>query len=84
MARDQYLQHFGKIGTGDIMLLAEEIEKEKVPKGEGTPLGVNAAANLTAGGEEGVEKPGGSVDCAVPVNNGNSVDSEGDVKMEER
>ncbi|KZT08810.1 UDP-glucose 4-epimerase [Laetiporus sulphureus 93-53] len=28
-ARDQYLQHFGKIGTGDIVLLAQEIEKEK-------------------------------------------------------
>ncbi|KAI6012615.1 THO complex subunit 1 transcription elongation factor-domain-containing protein [Pisolithus orientalis] len=29
MARDQYLQHFGKIGTGDILLLAQEIEAEK-------------------------------------------------------
>ncbi|KAF8079193.1 THO complex subunit 1 transcription elongation factor-domain-containing protein [Lyophyllum atratum] len=28
-ARDQYLQHFGRIGTGDIELLAKEIEKEK-------------------------------------------------------
>lgn len=26
-ARDQYLQHFGKIGTGDIQALAQEIEK---------------------------------------------------------
>jgi hypothetical protein len=26
-ARDQYLQHFGKIGTGDIQVLAQEIEK---------------------------------------------------------
>ncbi|KAJ7109844.1 UDP-glucose epimerase [Mycena epipterygia] len=34
-ARDQHLQHFGKIGTGDIELLAKEIEAEKrVPKGE--------------------------------------------------
>ncbi|KAG6840767.1 hypothetical protein C0991_004552 [Blastosporella zonata] len=28
-ARDQHLQHFGKIGTGDIELLAKEIELEK-------------------------------------------------------
>ena len=28
-ARDQHLQHFGKIGTGDIELLAKEIEMEK-------------------------------------------------------
>ncbi|KAJ7492268.1 THO complex subunit 1 transcription elongation factor-domain-containing protein [Mycena latifolia] len=34
-ARDHHLQHFGKIGTGDIELLAKEIENEKrVPKGE--------------------------------------------------
>lgn len=34
-ARDQYLQHFGKIGTGDIEALAQEIEKEeKNLKGE--------------------------------------------------
>ncbi|KAL4067280.1 THO complex subunit 1 transcription elongation factor-domain-containing protein [Scleroderma yunnanense] len=29
MARDQYLQHFGKIGTGDIILLAQEIDTER-------------------------------------------------------
>jgi hypothetical protein len=34
-ARDHHLQHFGKIGTGDIEQLAKEIETEKrVPKGE--------------------------------------------------
>ncbi|KAI6048069.1 THO complex subunit 1 transcription elongation factor-domain-containing protein [Pisolithus marmoratus] len=32
MARDQYLQHFGKIGTGDVLLLAQEIEAEKREK----------------------------------------------------
>ncbi|KDR85576.1 hypothetical protein GALMADRAFT_218672 [Galerina marginata CBS 339.88] len=37
-ARDQHLQHFGKIGTGDIEILAQEIEreKEKSLKGEDT------------------------------------------------
>ncbi|KAI0040660.1 UDP-glucose 4-epimerase [Auriscalpium vulgare] len=29
VAREQYLQHFSKIGTGDITLLAQEIEREK-------------------------------------------------------
>ncbi|KAJ7754993.1 THO complex subunit 1 transcription elongation factor-domain-containing protein [Mycena maculata] len=34
-ARDHHLQHFGKIGTGDIEVLLKEIEAEKrVPKGE--------------------------------------------------
>ncbi|KAH7927255.1 UDP-glucose 4-epimerase [Leucogyrophana mollusca] len=28
-ARDQHLQHFGKIGTGDVTLLAQEIDAEK-------------------------------------------------------
>ncbi|KAI0652734.1 UDP-glucose 4-epimerase [Trametes meyenii] len=28
-ARDQYLQHFGQIGAGDVVLLAQEIEKER-------------------------------------------------------
>ncbi|KAI0801474.1 UDP-glucose 4-epimerase [Fomes fomentarius] len=31
-ARDQYLQHFAKIGTGDVLALAQEIEKEKVER----------------------------------------------------
>jgi len=45
-ARDQYLQHFSKIGTGDIELLAQEIEKEKqerekISKGEEMPVTAN-------------------------------------------
>lgn len=44
-ARDQYLQHFGKIGTGDVILLQQEIDaaidkekqdREKAQKGEET------------------------------------------------
>jgi len=43
-ARDQYLQYFGKIGNGDIELLAQEIEneKEKGPKGDDTMNGMTA------------------------------------------
>lgn len=33
-ARDQYLQHFGRIGTGDVALLVQEIEKERVAERE--------------------------------------------------
>ncbi|KAJ7724223.1 THO complex subunit 1 transcription elongation factor-domain-containing protein [Mycena metata] len=32
MARDQHLEHFGKIGTGDVELLVKEIEAEKKRK----------------------------------------------------
>ena len=38
-ARDQYLQYFGKIGSGDIELLAQEIENGKV-KSEDTVNGL--------------------------------------------
>ncbi|RDB19505.1 THO complex subunit 1 [Hypsizygus marmoreus] len=52
-ARDQYLQHFGKIGTGDIELLAKEIEKEKqererIQKGEE----ISGSANMAGVVEE--------------------------------
>ena len=40
-ARDQYLQYFGKIGSGDIELLAQEIENGKV-KIEEMANGLNA------------------------------------------
>jgi hypothetical protein len=40
-ARDQYLQYFGKIGSGDIELLAQEIENGKV-KSEDTANGLTA------------------------------------------
>jgi hypothetical protein len=33
-ARDQYLQYFGKIGSGDIELLAQEIENGKLKSEE--------------------------------------------------
>lgn len=78
-ARDQYLAHLGKIGTGDIALLAQEIEKEKerskeaamlVP-GIGEERGISPAVNNGAGGGDGPGKV-------------ESKDGEGDVKMEER
>lgn len=75
-ARDQYLQHFGKIGTGDLILLQHEIEqgieketldREKIQKGEepssgGSGLGI--AASATGTGDEHGASPlmiGGSL-----------------------
>ncbi|KAI8980599.1 UDP-glucose 4-epimerase [Trametes punicea] len=55
MARDQYLQHFGKIGTGDIVLLAQEIEKERqerekaAAEKEAAPVGQTSASPAPPG-----------------------------------
>lgn len=61
-ARDQYLQHFGKIGAGDVLLLAQEIEKEKVEKErerekvvhaeKGTPGGAQPVSGAKAGEDQ--------------------------------
>jgi hypothetical protein len=74
-ARDQYLQHFGKIGTGDIELLAQEIEreKEKPQKGEEGSGSVEEQGSGTSGTENG-----------LPGEIGMKTDGEGDIKMEER
>ncbi|KAH9949329.1 UDP-glucose 4-epimerase [Amylocystis lapponica] len=53
-ARDQYLQQFGKIGTGDIVQLAQEIEKEKKEReraaaGEEAVPGTNLRVLVTGG-----------------------------------
>ncbi|KAJ8523115.1 hypothetical protein ONZ45_g446 [Pleurotus djamor] len=88
-ARDQHLQHFGKIGTGDLELLAQEIEKEKNSvKSEDTAGGAAAADEVGVGSpmvpaqpmEDVKTSPAESkpepADGAKPV-----VDSQGDVKM---
>ncbi|KDQ51135.1 hypothetical protein JAAARDRAFT_41403 [Jaapia argillacea MUCL 33604] len=92
-ARDTYLQHFGKIGTGDIMLLAQEIEKEKKEresraaggtKGyEGMPGSVGV--NMGTESEGSFEEKGGSSPMVVfGSGNAGNADGEGDVKMEDR
>lgn len=75
-ARDQYLQYFGKIGTGDLILLQYEIEqgtekekqereknqKDEEPSSGGIGLGIIASA--TGAGEEHGASPliiGGSL-----------------------
>ena len=69
-ARDQYLQHFGKIGTGDIVALAQEIEREKVERERAAAESANGTeANHTAA------SPGPTISMKEP---------DGDMKMEER
>jgi THO complex subunit 1 len=85
------LQHFGKIGTGDIVLLAEEMEKEKkeretVPSRDDPPQSASAVAASTGAGDdsgESGEKRGIAEDVKMEVTSNNNVqDGEGDVKME--
>jgi len=101
-ARDQYLAHFGKIGTGDIVQLALEIEKEAraerdQEKGAKSAAGdspVTLMVNATGTGEERAISPaalskggngaGGLGKAEEKIGmRGQSMDSEGDVKMDE-
>jgi len=67
------LQHFGKIGTGDIELLAQEIEREREkPQKEESSGSVEEQGSGTSGTENG---PSGEI--------GMKTDGE-DIKMEER
>ena len=62
MARDQYLQYFGKIGSGDIELLAQEIENGKLKSeemgngltseehGSGSPSTLSTTVECSEGG----------------------------------
>lgn len=50
-----YLQHFGKIGTGDIALLAQEIENEKKKEAERTTKEESTAPSEDAGLDEKME-----------------------------
>ncbi|KAG5652065.1 hypothetical protein H0H81_006420 [Sphagnurus paluster] len=61
-ARDQYLQHFGKIGTGDIELLAKEIEleRERLQKLEEAESANGGTSNGSIAGcemMEGIDSP---------------------------
>jgi hypothetical protein len=87
------LQHFGKIGTGDIVELASEIEKdrEKIQRGEE----VSGQGNVT---DEGIRSPLVSITSSAPSSHCGHAsgtedvqpleltkrsDGEGDVKMED-
>ena len=76
-ARDQYLQHFGKIGTGDIILLQQEIENATVDK-EKAAAAEAASAVAAASPAPPPHSEDGASSKSVQK------DVEGDVKMEER
>jgi hypothetical protein len=83
-ARDHHLQHFGKIGTGDIELLAKEIEAEKrVPKGEELAVAeevglVGSASPMTSSSKILVA----ASDMVTPDVASGQKTEDGDVKME--
>ncbi|KAI0066697.1 UDP-glucose 4-epimerase [Artomyces pyxidatus] len=53
VARDQHLAHFGKIGTGDVALLIQEIEREKEREKErGDSPAVASAAGRSDGNKD--------------------------------
>ena len=81
-ARDQYLQHFGKIGAGDVVLLASEIEVEKErEKNQKSQKAEEMVPSLTNQGiEDRKAEKGGDISGAP----GAALDSEGDVKMDDR
>ncbi|OCB88986.1 hypothetical protein A7U60_g3793 [Sanghuangporus baumii] len=81
LARDEYMHLFGRIGTGDVILLAQEIEKEKesVQRGESVPSNTDASAG-----------PGSTQETvpALPQDDSKGVPTEpeaqeADVKMED-
>ncbi|RPD64553.1 hypothetical protein L227DRAFT_649768 [Lentinus tigrinus ALCF2SS1-6] len=98
MARDLYLQHFGKIGTGDVLALAQEIDKEReraaaeaAAQASASPAAPAGAGDLPPavsldGGKSTVTKPEGTEPQAAVNGDGAHAqkDAEGDVKMEER
>ncbi|KAI1791959.1 UDP-glucose 4-epimerase [Ganoderma leucocontextum] len=71
-ARDQYLQHFGKIGTGDIILLQQEIESAKVEKEKAA---AEAANGVTATASPAPPPPTEEGSSSKPVQR----DAEGDL-----
>lgn len=82
-ARDQYLQHFGKIGTGDVVLLANEIELEKErDKNQKMQKAEEMVPTLssTQGHEDRKASKAGDATGAAGI----PLDVEGDVKMEDR
>ncbi|OJT13963.1 THO complex subunit 1 [Trametes pubescens] len=98
-ARDQYLQYFGRIGAGDVVLLAQEIEKGRAEREKAVAEKEAAAAQASAspappvGMDEGAAKEGTKEVASAPapdlekgagMTESPEKDTEGDVKMEDR
>lgn len=83
-ARDQYLQHFGKIGTGDVLLLAHEIEGEKEREREREREKEKAQKTEENSAPATSEDKKEEAMADVKSQAGGAQDGEGDVKMEDR
>lgn len=92
-ARDRYLQHFGKIGPGDIVQLEVEIEKEKREKEKEAEAEAAAAMKVDSAMQNGNGNEEHTVSgSSEPVNGNGAVRSEtavdtvqagsGDARME--
>jgi hypothetical protein len=91
-ARDRYLQHFGKIGPGDIIQLEVEIEREKREKEKEVEAEAAAAMKVDSAMQNGngneehtVSGPPEQVNGSGAVRSGttgNAVQADGDAKME--
>ncbi len=79
------MQHFAKIGTGDVLALAQEIEKEKVEREKAALEAASQPQTSVSPAPPGDGAKGERGDSAA---NGRAAqvqkDIEGDVKMEER
>jgi len=84
-ARDQHLSQFAKIGTGDIVALAAEIEREREARENAAAL-ESGASPIPSGGGGSSTQDAKSADGATRAGaNGGPAsarDAEGDVKME--
>lgn len=89
-ARDRYLQHFGKIGPGDIVQLEVEIEKEKREKEEAeaeaaAAMKVDSVMQNGNGNEEnkvpGPSEPVNGSGAARAETIGDTVQADGDANM---
>ena len=91
-ARDNYLQHFGKIGPGDIVQLEVEIEKEKKERekeAEAEAAAVAAAVKVDSAAQNGNGSEGPPSSSELTGNNAQksetttvTIHGDGDVKME--
>lgn len=84
-ARDQHLSQFTKIGTGDIVALAAEIEREREARENAAALESGASPLPSGGGSSTAQDARSVTDGATKAGaNGapSARDAEGDVKME--
>jgi len=72
-ARDRYLQHFGKIGSGDIVQLEVEIEKEKKEKERDAEVEAAAAMRV----DSAVQNGNGGEEQMVSGSNSSEVNGSG-------